>query len=123
MTAEKLDPRSPEAMEAERRELEQAKIHQPRPQAKQAAHKNQAHSERFVTPKDALAALKATMRKTPSGPERLYRCGVCQDTGWTEIDEKGRGTWARCRRGCEVPVKNITKRRSQGSDDGPVSIS
>lgn len=121
MTDQKLDPRSPEAMEAERRELEKTKIRQPRPKAKNAAHKNQAHSERFVTPKDALEALRLTMRSNPGGPERLYRCGVCQDTGWEELDTTGRGTYQHCRRGCEIPQKHST-RQSSGRSKGAETI-
>ncbi len=117
------DPRSPEAMEAERRDLERVRINQSQ-RVERVKTRNQAHSERFTTPGQALASLRASMRTKPGRPERLYRCGVCLDSGWEEVDSTGRGLVRHCRRGCEIPQSEQHRRKlhSVSDDGGPVVI-
>ncbi len=56
-------------------------------------------------PTEALENLRARIAAKPQPPEPLHECGVCNDTGWMEVDEKGRGVVYRCRRGCQIPIK------------------
>lgn len=116
------DPRSAEAMEAERRDLERAKINTTH-KVQHIKARNQAHSDRFTTPGQALASLRASMKIRPGSPEKLYRCGVCLDSGWEEVSDDGRGVVRHCRRGCEVPQREHEKRKATGEQSGPVSIS
>lgn len=113
--------RSAEAMEKERRDLERVKIHAPQ-KPQHFKQRNQARSDRFTNPSEALAALKASMRAKPGAPEQLYRCGVCHDSGWEEVSAEGRGTVRPCRRGCEVPQREEHKRKSAPEASGPVRI-
>lgn len=113
--------RSPEAVEAERRELERLKLNRS-PVVRKPKARNQAQSERFTTPAQALAELRASMRSKPGGPERLYKCGVCLDRGWEELSAEGRGTYRKCRRGCEVPSMH-PERKSESGPKGAVTIS
>lgn len=57
--------------------------------------------------------------------ERLFRCFMCKDVGWVELDVSGRGTMERCRgprnAGCPADEERRQRAVERGARDGKKS--
>lgn len=53
---------------------------------------------------------------------RMYRCPVCQDVGWIEVNPDGRGTGKRCNgphsKGCPHDAHKLEEARKKKASEG-----